>query len=164
MPMPRIHGMLQLHQSTILESTRLFLPDMIERRRGAIIIVASIVGFLPVPYLAEYAASKAFQLQFGRALAEEVRRHGVTIQVCCPGTTHTEFHATAGFRSQHPFGRDSVDRVVRASLGALGRRTVVTIGWRGRLLAVLSRIVPPSWIARGAAYYLPRSQRIVDSK
>jgi uncharacterized protein len=159
MPMPQIHGMLQLHQSTILESTRLFLPDMIERRRGAIIIVASIVGFLPVPSLAEYAASKAFQLQFGRALAEEVRPHGVTIQVCCPGTTDTDFHATAGFRSPHPFGSQSVDRVVSASLAALGgRRTVVTIGWRGRFLTLLSHVVPPSWVARGAARWLKQAR------
>jgi short-subunit dehydrogenase len=159
MPMPKIHEMLRLHQSGVLEATRLFLPDMIDRRSGTIIIVSSIAGFFPVPYLAEYAASKAFQIQFGRALAEEVRPHGVTIQVCCPGTTDTDFHATAGFRSHHPLGSQAPDRVVSASLAALGRRTVITIGGRGRLLALLSRVVPPSWIVRGAARWLKPASR-----
>jgi short-subunit dehydrogenase len=166
MPMPKVHEMLRLHQSTIVESTRLFLPDMIERRSGAIILVSSIAGFFSVPYLAEYAASKAFQIQFGRALAEEVRPHGVTIQVCCPGTTDTEFHATAGFQSQHPMGSQAPERVVSASLAALGRRTVVTIGWRGRLLALVSRVVPPSWIVQGAARWMkPRDakSKVIES-
>jgi short-subunit dehydrogenase len=154
-PLPLIQQMLRLHLSTVLESMRLFLPDMIERRRGAMIAVSSIAGLFAVPYLAEYAASKAFLIQFCRALAEEVRPHGVTIQVCCPGTTDTDFHVTAGFRSRHPFGMQSAEKVVAVSLNALQRRrTVVTIGWRGALLAALSRWVPHGCTARGAARWL----------
>jgi uncharacterized protein len=151
-PLPRIQQMLRLHQQTVLESIRWFLPDMVERRSGAMIVVSSIAGLFPVPYLAEYAASKAFLIQFCRALAQEVRPHGVIIQVCCPGTTDTDFHATAGFRSEHPLGSQSPDQVARVSLAALGgRRTLVTIGWPGWLLLVLSRVVPPAWIVWGAA-------------
>jgi short-subunit dehydrogenase len=154
-PLPRIQQMLRLHLNAVLESMRLFLPEMIERRRGAMIAVSSIVGLFPVPYLSEYAASKAFLIHFCRALAEEVRPYGVTIQACCPGSTDTDFHLTAGFRSHHPFGMQTPAKVVGVSLKALqGRRTVVTIGWQGACLAALSRWIPQSWIARGAARWL----------
>ena len=155
LPMPTIQQMHRLHLATVLESTRLFLPQMVDRGTGGVIVVSSIAGFFSVPYLAKYAASKAFLLQFYRALAEELRPSGVTVQVCCPGTTSTDFHSTAGFRSQHPLGSQDPARVVAVSLAALGRRrTVVTIGWRGALLLLLSRWVPPSWTARGAACWM----------
>jgi hypothetical protein len=158
MPMPRILEMLRLHVNLTVESTRLFLSDMIQRRSGAIIMVSSIAGFFAVPYLAEYAASKAFLINFCLALAEEARPYGVTVQVCCPGTTETDFHATAGFRSRYRFGSDSAERVAAVSLAALkSRRSCVTIGWKGTVLAMLSRWVPQGWVARRAARMLKPS-------
>ena len=87
MPLPRIQEMLHLHINTVVDSTRLFLPSMIERQSGAIINVASVAGFFPIPYMAEYAATKAFMNSFSEALAEEVRSAGVSIQACFPGYT-----------------------------------------------------------------------------
>jgi uncharacterized protein len=158
MPMPRIVEMIRLHVSLTVESTRLFLTDMIQRRCGAIIAVSSIAGFFPVPYLAEYAASKAFLINFYVALAEEARPYGVKVQVCCPGTTETDFHATAGFRSRYRLGSDSPERVAAISLAALtSGRTCVTIGWKGAILALLSRWAPQGWTARRAAKFLQPS-------
>ncbi|MER3423065.1 MAG: hypothetical protein C4293_07395, partial [Nitrospiraceae bacterium] len=125
MPMPRIQDMLRLHVNTIVESLRLFLPGMIERRWGAIINVASVAGFFVVPYFAEYAATKTFLIVFSRAVAEEVRPFGVTIQVCCPGSTETDFHTTAGFRPKNPLGTQSPAEVVARSLAALRQGPVV---------------------------------------
>ena len=71
-PIKPIQQMLHLHLQTVVESIRLFLPGMIERRDGAIINVSSIAGMLPIPYMAEYAATKAFLISFSEALAEEV--------------------------------------------------------------------------------------------
>ena len=96
--LPRIQEMLHLHIQTVVESIRLFLPGMIERGSGTIINVASIAGMLPIPYFAEYAATKAFLLSFSEALAEEVHATGVHVQACCPGQTETDFHSSAGFR------------------------------------------------------------------
>lgn len=152
MPMARIQEMLRLHVNTVVESIRLFLPGMIERRAGGIITVASIAGFFSVPYLAEYAATKAFLITFSEALAEEVRPFGVRVQVCCPGSTETDFHTTAGFRPKNPLKAQTPDKVVAVSLAALDRGpTMVTIGWQGHLVAWLSRFVPRALLARTAA-------------
>ncbi|MGH7255142.1 MAG: SDR family NAD(P)-dependent oxidoreductase, partial [Nitrospirales bacterium] len=118
MPLARIQAMLRLHVNTVVESVRLFLPAMLERRRGAIINVSSVAGFLSLPYLAEYAATKAFLNAFSEALAEEVRDSGVLIQACCPGSTDTDFHATAGFRPRNPLGAQDPAEVVAVSLAA----------------------------------------------
>ena len=77
MQLPRIQAMLQLHINTVVESIRLFLPSMIERQSGAVINVASLAGLFPIPYMAEYAATKAFLISFSESLAEEVKESGV---------------------------------------------------------------------------------------
>jgi len=142
-PMPRIQQMLQLHIHTVVESIRLFLPGMVERRSGAIINVASIAGLFPIPYFAEYAATKAFLISFSEALAEEVKSLGVTIQACCPGQTETDFHASAGFRPSNPLTVQTASKVVEVSLAALKKnQPVVTIGWQGKLSSFLSKWVP----------------------
>ncbi len=142
-PLPRIQQMLHLHIHTVVESIRLFLPGMIERGSGGIINVSSIAGMLPIPYFAEYAATKAFLITFSEALAEEVRTTGVRIQACCPGQTDTDFHASAGYRPSNPFGIQTAAQVVRESLAALKKnQSVVTIGWQGTLSSWLTKWVP----------------------
>jgi short-subunit dehydrogenase len=152
MPMARIQEMLHLHVNTIVESTRLFLPGMIDRGAGAIIVVASAAGLFSVPYCAEYAATKAFLISFSEALAEEVRPSGVRVQVCCPGSTSTDFHRRAGFRPRHPFGSQHPAQVVARSLAALHKGPVfVTVGWHGRVLALASRWLPKAVLIKVAA-------------
>ena len=142
-PLPRIQEMLHVHVRTVVESIRLFLPGMIERGSGTIINVASIAGLIPIPYFAEYAATKAFLVSFSEALAEEVRETGVIVQACCPGQTETDFHASAGFRPASLLPMQTADQVVRTSLAALpNKRPVVTIGWQGRLAALVMKWFP----------------------
>ncbi len=155
MPMGRLQQMLQLHINTVLESMRLFLPDMIERERGTIINVASLAGLFSMPYLAEYAATKAFLVSLSEAIDLEVRSSGVQIQACCPGTTETDFHATTGYVPKDPVRSDSPAEVVAASLAALGRRrSLVTVGWRGRLYTLVSRWVPRGLLLRASAAFM----------
>ena len=145
MPLSTIREMLQLHMNTIVESIRLFLPDMLARKRGAIITVASVAGFFPIPYITEYAATKAFLIAFSEGLARETQNQGVTIQVCCPGFTDTDFHQTAGHQPKHVLCAQSPQQVVQTSLHALkSKRTLVTIGWQGRLALWISKIIPHS--------------------
>ncbi len=152
MPLPRVQEMLQLHIQMNVESIRLFLPGMIERRSGGIITVASLAGLFPVPYLAEYAATKSFLISFSESLAEEVRESGVRVQVCCPGSTATDFHATAGFRPKSPLKAHDPTQVVKASLAALeSGPSLVTIGWEGRVMAWLARYLPRTLLAKAAA-------------
>lgn len=159
LPMDRIQAMLRLHINAVVESIRLFLPGMVERKSGGIINVASTAGFMPLAYLAEYGATKAFLINFSEALAEEVRTSGVRIQACCPGATATDFHETAGQRPRNPFQVQSAAAVVAVSLAALQRGpTVVTTNWSGRLTGWLGRAVPRGLLARSAAGFI-RSSR-----
>lgn len=154
-PMPRIQEMLRLHVNTIAESMRLFLPGMVERSRGAVINVASTAGFFSLPFMAEYAATKTFLITLSQALAEEVRPFGVHIQACCPGSTETNFHQTSGFQANNSLGSDTAAQVVAASLAALIRGpVVVTIGWRGRFVWWLTRVIPATLLTRVAGRWL----------
>jgi short-subunit dehydrogenase len=143
MPMANVRNMLQLHINTIVESIRLFLPAMKVRQQGAIITVASVAGFFPIPYMTEYAATKAFLIAFSEGLARETQSQGVTIQVCCPGFTETDFHQSAGHQPKHVLFVQTAQQVVQTSLQALqSKRTLVTIGWQGRLALWISKIIP----------------------
>jgi short-subunit dehydrogenase len=147
MPLPQIRNMLQLHIHTIVESIRLFLPDMLARQEGAIITVSSVAGFFPIPYMTEYAATKAFLIAFSKGLARETKNQGVTIQVCCPGFTDTDFHKTAGHQPKHVLFAQSSQQVVQTSLQALkSKRTLVTISWQGRLALWISKIIPHKFL------------------
>lgn len=142
-PLPRIQEMLNVHVRTVVESIRLFLPGMIERRSGTIINVASIAGLLPIPHFAEYAATKAFLVSFSEALAEETRDTGVVVQACCPGQTETDFHSTAGYRPPGLLPMQTAGQVAHASLAALPNKgPVVTIGWQGKLTALVMKWFP----------------------
>ncbi len=155
MPMDRLQQMLRLHINSVVESMRLFLPGMIERQRGTVINVASIAGLFSMPYLAQYAATKAFLVSLSEAIDQEVRSSGVRIQACCPGSTETDFHAAAGYVPKDPVRSESPAEVVAASLAALGRgRCLVPIGWRGRLYAVMSRWVPRAVLLRASAAFM----------
>ena len=143
MPLSSIRNMLQLHMNTIVEGIRLFLPDMLARKQGAIITVASVAGLFPIPYMTEYAATKAFLIAFSEGLARETQNQGITIQVCCPGFTTTDFHQSAGHQPKHVLFAQSPQQVVHTSLHALqSQHTLVTIGWQGRLALWTSKIVP----------------------
>ena len=135
----------------VVALTRAFLPGMVERRAGAVVNVVSMSAFQPVPFLAAYAASKAFVLSFTEAVAEEVRASGVRVQALCPGLVHTEFQAVAG-TDRVPFNRaPSVDAaaVVRASLDALENGPVrVFPAWRDRATVGLQRFTPRPLVLR----------------
>jgi len=142
-PLVEIQKMLQLHITTIVETIHAFIPTMIARQSGSIINVSSLAGFFSLPYMAEYAATKAFLKSFSEALAEEVRPFGITIQTCCPGQTETEFHTTAGFRPQGYASLQDPNKVVRVSLENLrSNHQTVTISWSGHVTTLLAKWLP----------------------
>jgi hypothetical protein len=143
-PMPRIHEMLALHLTTVTKAIRLFLPEMRERRSGTIINVSSVAGLMPLPYVALYAATKAFMISLGEGLAGEAKSYGVYVQTCCPGRTATDFHVTAGMKDYWaPAGGQTADEVVAESLAALDRRQSFLItGRRNRLLMSMQSMLP----------------------
>ncbi len=127
--------------------SRLFVPRMVERQRGWVLVLASTASFQPVPYLSTYAATKAFDRFFALGLAAEVARFGVKVTALCPGTTESEFFevANAGaFRSRNLQAASQVARLAIAAL-ARGQRTIVPKR-SGRFMAFLVRFLPVSFI------------------
>jgi uncharacterized protein len=144
-------NMIDLNIKALVGLTYRFLPPMRERRQGAIINVASTAGFQAVPFMATYAATKAFVLSFSEALWEENRPHGVKIMALCPGVTDTNFFEAA--RGQKPPARaaQSPEDVVDVALRALARgKSHVISGWTNRAMMEAERLAPRSLVTRMA--------------
>jgi short-subunit dehydrogenase len=149
----RLLDMVQVNVTAVVHLTHLFLPAMVERRSGYVMIVASTAAFQPVPYISTYAATKGFDLLFAEGIAEEVRRHGVNVCALCPGSTGTEFFEVAG-QPSYMGGRskETAEKVARVGLRALaaGRPRVIS-GARNWLGAESQRLVPRSFVTRVVA-------------
>jgi short-subunit dehydrogenase len=78
-------SLMQVNMVAPAHLTKLFLPEMVRRRSGRILNVASTAAFVPGPFMALYYASKAFVLSFSEALSVEVKGTGVTVTALCPG-------------------------------------------------------------------------------
>jgi short-subunit dehydrogenase len=135
----------------VVALTSTFLPPMVERRRGAILNVASTAAMQPLPYAAGYSAAKAYVLTFSEAIHQEVAGHGVTVTALAPGPVETEFWDQAGwqaggqsFEKAFPsLGRPSPRDVARAGVNGLehGERVVVP-GLPMRAAMLAARYVP----------------------
>ena len=130
--------------------TRRLLPQMIARKRGAILNVSSSAGFLPIPGMAVYAASKAYTNSFSEALRAELRGTGVTVSALCPGPVHTEFGDVAKRPGGEPergpeFVYVSVEKTARDALAAVeADRPLIIPGLAMKLGMFLFRITPMS--------------------
>jgi uncharacterized protein len=150
----QLRAMIDLDVRAVVDLTRAFVPAMVERGAGAVINVVSMSAFQPVPFLAVYAASKAFVLSLAESMATELEGTGVTVQALCPGNIPTEFQGLAG-TSDVKFSRTPATtprEVVEASLAALDRRKLVVIpALRDRITVGAQRFVPRAVIRRAAA-------------
>jgi hypothetical protein len=141
----------QVNCSAVVALTHLYLSGMVERRSGDILIVASTAAYQAVPYMATYAASKAFDLLFAEALAEEVQRYGVRVCALCPGPTASEFVTVAGVPEQLPGNMESPEQVARVGLQALaaGEHSVIS-GFTNWLGVEVQRVAPRRFITSAA--------------
>jgi short-subunit dehydrogenase len=127
-------ALIRVHVLTLTRLTRAALPGMVDKGRGAVVNVASLLAFTgslppqPLPHRATYAAAKAYMVTFTQALAHELDGTGVRLQVLCPGLVKTEFHEVAGFdRAQVPFPPMEPEEVVDASLTGLELGEVICV-------------------------------------
>ncbi len=141
----REQQMLDIDIATVVHLTRLFVPDMVARRSGYVLQVASIGAFLPSPLYASYSAAKAFVLSFSEAINFELRGSGVSVTTTCPGVTRTEFHAVSG-QEYTLFQRLTMmdpEPCVRASINAmLRRKSSVVPGLLNALMVWSLRLTP----------------------
>jgi uncharacterized protein len=95
-PIQNVLGMLQLNMLAVTELTHVFAVEMVKRRTGHILLVASSLGYEPTPGYAAYGASKGFVLLLGEALHAELKPHGVNVTVLSPGPVSTAFGHVSG--------------------------------------------------------------------
>jgi uncharacterized protein len=145
--------MVDVNCTSVVDLTRLFLPKMVERRRGWIMIVASTAAYQPVAYMATYAATKAFDRILAEALAEETARFGIKVSALCPGPTESEFGKVAGSPSSAGGGRgfQTAEVVARRGLEGLvrGKHWVIPSLTNGATVFV-QRFLPRRFITAAA--------------
>ncbi len=149
----RQSAMVRLNCLAVADLAAHVLPGMVARGSGSLVVISSAAAWQPVPFMATYAATKAFELHLVEALGEELRGTGVRALAVCPGPTRTEFSMSSEAGPAQwwiPF--DDVDLVVRAAWRALaaGRRRAVT-GPVARGSMLVARILPRGLVLRAAA-------------
>ena len=143
MDLSRQLAMVQVNCAAVVGLTGVYLPGMVGRGKGDILIVASTASFQAVPYQSTYAATKAFDLIFAEGIAEEVARFGVRVCALCPGQTKSEFQEIANEPIPKGMSIHSAEEVARIGLEALrsGKHHVIC-GFSNRMGMELQRLAP----------------------
>jgi len=156
LPVERELEEIRLNVEVLVELTGRCAPGMTARRRGAIINIASLGGFAPGPFMATYAATKAFVLSFSEAVATELRGTGVDVLCVCPGFTRTEFQnkADVDVSGIPAMAWMSADEVADQAVRAVGRGPVLVNGIMNSVMAGAIRFVPRGVTSRLVAAFL----------
>jgi len=152
LPVEKMLEMIQVNCSAVVHLTRLYMPAMVQRKHGDVMIVASLAAYQPLPFSSCYAATKSFDLLLAEGIAEEVRRLGVRVCALCPGSTTTEFQEVAQ-QPDRPFrNAETAEKVARVGLEAqaAGKPYVIS-GFMNRLMKESQRIAPRSLVIKTAA-------------
>lgn len=160
---------IQVNIAALTLLTRQLLPPMIARRRGAILNVSSSAGFLPIPGMAVYAATKAYVNSFTEALRAELGGSGVSVTALCPGPVHTEFGDVAKRPGREPetgpeFVYVSVKQTVSDALAAIeADQPLVIPGLVMKLAMFLVRITPLAILRLGWRLGARRGESVTHS-
>ena len=141
-----LRRLVDLDVRAVVDLTRRLLPGMLARRCGGVLNVASVEGFMPVPYQAAYAATNAFVLSFSRALAYETMGTGVRVSALAPGPVATGLHAKGGAeysRYVQFLPVMSAEDLARVAYRQFMRgKKLIVAGWFNRLGVIAMRFVP----------------------
>lgn len=154
--LPRQMEIIQVNVAALVELTGLFLPRMIQCRRGGILNVGSVAGFLPGPNMTIYFATKAFVMSFSEALREELRGTGVFVTDLCPGPTETNFSRVArGDRTRKvSTTKMSAAKVARIGHADFRRGKCLSIpGVSNKILVALAQLLPRRFVTRLAGHF-----------
>ncbi|WP_293001910.1 SDR family oxidoreductase [Mycobacterium sp.] len=151
LPVERESEEVVLNSLTLMELTHAALPGMVERGAGAVLNIASIAGFQPMPYMAVYSATKAFVQTFSEAVHEELSGTGVSVTVLCPGPVPTEWGEIANAeRFSIPIAQVSPHDVAEAAIAGMveGKRSVVP-GLVPKAVSIGGRYMPRTLLLPG---------------
>ena len=142
-------NMIEVDVVAVADLCSRFLPGMVERRRGAVLNVASTGAFQPLPGQAGYGAGKAFVLSYTQGLSAELLGTGVQATVVCPGPVATGFGERAGITREDAeaalpkFLWETAENVARTAIDALSKGRVVAIpGTANRFVTAAGRLIP----------------------
>lgn len=152
---------IRLNAGAVVALAHAFVPGMVERGGGAVINMASVAAFQPMPYFAVYAATKAFVLSFSDALGAELHKNGVQVMAVCPGPVDTAFFEATGnhrLRDTVPKGlMMTAEDVVQLSLKAfIAGKTLVIPGAANRAVSWISRVAPRKLVVASMARVMKR--------
>ena len=141
--------MISLNVTALVALTHRYLQKMRERKSGVIINVSSTASYQPIPFMATYAATKAFVTSFSEAVAEENRPFGIEVLALCPGPTDTKFFDAANAQAFKMKGIETPEAVVETALSAVRRgRSKVVSGWTNYVGSVVGSFLPTSLVTR----------------
>ncbi len=146
--LPTEIDMIMVNVSAVVELTKLFLKDMLERGKGKILNVGSTASFVPGPGLAVYYATKAFVLSFSQAVGYEVKKRGVTVSTLCPGPTATNFSQRTNNHRSWAFNNGlirlmSAEKVARITFKQFMQgRSLIVPGAMNKLSVFFPRLMP----------------------
>ena len=147
--------MIGLNVMALVALTHRYLQGMRKRKSGTIINVSSTASFQPIPFMATYAATKAFVTSFTEAIAEENRQYGITATALCPGPTETNFFAAAKATPFNAKGMQTADDVVETALSGVRRKkSHIISGWTNFIGAYVANITPNSLVTKAVGAIL----------
>jgi uncharacterized protein len=153
---------IHLNVISLVTLTRLFAADMVARGSGKILQLGSIVSKTPAPYLAVYAASKAFVLSFSEALSYELKDTGVTMTCLMPGRTDTDFFHKASMEDTKEYQKNLAEPadVAKAGYEALMKgETKIVAGAMNKMMMGMLNTMPDSMNAANMADNMQRTNK-----
>lgn len=160
LPVERELEEIDLNVRALTHLSHAALGPMKAKHAGTIINVGSTGSYQPVPYMATYAATKAYVLYFSEALHEEAKSYGVTVTCLCPGYTRTEFHDVAGVQGGGMLARfATAESVVKTALKAAKSGSAIAVpGTMNKVMANLQRVSPRFMVRKVAgSMFKPKS-------
>ena len=144
-----LEKMLVLNVISLTKLSRLYL-EQLKENKGSLINVSSRAAFQPIPFMAAYAASKAYVLHLSEALFEELKDEGVHVMALCPGATETDFWEVAHMDPRKiKFEIQSPTFVVEAALSALEKKPSFIIpGFKNNATAFATRLLPRDLVTK----------------
>lgn len=150
--------MINVNQSVLVTMCYTFLPMLKEVQKAHILNISSITANLPTPYLAVYAGTKSFVLQFSRALRQELIGTNINVSCSCPGVTNTAFYERAGFQhKQEEFKHMQMtpESVAKTTIDGMFRKQAVIVpGLTNKIGLFLSRFIPGGMMTEIVAHVL----------
>jgi len=132
-------NMLRVNCESLLLLTHHFSHQFVQKKRGGIILLSSMVGFQGVPFAVHYAATKAYVQSLGEALAVELKPYGVDVLTAAPGPVSSGFESRADMKMNMSMTPDQISIPI---LKALGRHSTILPGLLTKFLVGSLRTLP----------------------